>query len=198
MAGLGFSANDYEPHQGFEPLPNGEYVAMITEEEIKQTKAGTGQYLKFTWTVMDGQYTGRKLWSNHNIINPNETAQQIGRQEISAIAHAIGRPAASTSEELVNVPCKITVRIKQEAGREPSNEIKKWEAIRQPPFPGQTAPQPGAAPTPATAGMAPPPAMPAPAQATPVAPPQGYQQSPEQPAAAPQPPSGHTPPWSGN
>ena len=191
MAGLGFNPNDYEPHQGFEPLPNGDYVAMITEDDIKQTKAGTGQYLKFTWTVMDGQYTGRKLWSNHNIINPNESAQQIARQEISAIAHAIGRPRASTTEELVNRPCKITVVIRQEAGRDPSNEIKKWEAIGPQPFPGQSGSQSGAAPAPAAAGVAPPSAPSAPAQATPVAPPPGDFQ----------PPAGHpaaqdsVPPW---
>lgn len=191
MTGLGFSADEYDPHEGFEPLPNGDYVAMITEDEIKQTRAGTGQYLKLTWTVLDGQYTGRKLWSNHNIVNSNETAQQIARQEISAIAHAIGRPRASTTEELVNMPCRITVAIRQEAGREPSNVIKKWEAIGQHSFPGQSAPQPGAAPALAAEGMASPPATSAPSQATTAAPPpQDYQ-----------PPAGHpaaqysAPPW---
>ncbi|WP_422460294.1 DUF669 domain-containing protein, partial [Endozoicomonas sp. ALB115] len=157
MAGLGFKANDYSPAQGFEPLPNGDYVAMITDAEMKTTKAGNGQFLKLTWTVMDGQYSGRKVWSNHNIINLNETAQKIAREEISAIAHAIGRPEAGTTEELVNIPCRITLKIRQEAGRDPSNEIKKWEAIGQATFPthAQPAPQPAAAPAAPAPGVAP-------------------------------------------
>ncbi|UYM14281.1 DUF669 domain-containing protein [Endozoicomonas euniceicola] len=198
MAGLGFTANEYNPAQGFEPLPNGEYIAMISEAELKNTKAGTGQYIKFVWTVMDGEYSGRKVWSNHNIVNPNQTAQKIGREEISAIAHAIGRPDVNDTDHMINIPCKVSVVIKQETGRDPSNVIKKWEAISGAGFPGQQSaapqpvPQPGTAPAGApqpmaTATAAPQPATQAPPQ--PVAP----QQAPAQAlqAAAP----AGAPPW---
>ncbi|MTI13812.1 DUF669 domain-containing protein [Sansalvadorimonas verongulae] len=208
MAGLGFQANQYNPSQGFEPLPNGEYIAMITEAEIKNTKAGNGQYVKFTWAIVDGQYANRKLWSNHNIVNPNPTAEKIGREEISAIAHAIGRPDASDTDLFMNVPCKIKVKIKQETGRDPQNEIKNWEAVGQGSFPGQQAPfAQSHAPAPAPAQAAPQPAA-APAAAAPgMAPaPQagaavGYQGAPvAQQASAAKPPApgqapAAAPPW---
>ncbi|AMO55655.1 hypothetical protein GZ77_09010 [Endozoicomonas montiporae] len=199
MAGLGFKANDYSPAQGFEPLPNGDYIAMITESELKHTRAGTGQYIKFTWTVMDGEYSGRKIWSNHNIINPNQTAEKIAREEISAIAHAIDRPEARTTEEMENIPCSITLTIKQEDGRDPSNVIKKWEAINGAGFPAQQAPAPqqpvpGQQPQPTATPTAPPQRM-APAQTAP----QPATQAPPV-APAPQAPAQTTapagaPPW---
>ena len=207
MAGLGFTANEYNPAQGFEPLPNGDYIAMISEAELKNTKAGTGQYIKFVWTVMDGEYSGRKIWSNHNIVNPNQTAQKIGREEISAIAHAIGRPDVNDTDHMLNIPCSLTVSIKQETGRDPSNVIKKWEAINGAGFPGQQSapqsvpqsaapqpvPQPGTAPAGAPQPMAPAQAAPQPATQAPpqqVAPQQAPAQAPQTAAPAGAPPWG--------
>src|SRR5205823_847825 len=59
MADLhGFNANDIEPSANFEPLPAGSYLAAITESEMMDTKAGTGQYVKLTFQVLDGPSKG--------------------------------------------------------------------------------------------------------------------------------------------
>ncbi|WP_422490836.1 DUF669 domain-containing protein [Endozoicomonas sp. ALE010] len=49
MAQLGFNADDYDPTDEFEPLPPGEYLTMITEASLDNTKSG-GQMVKLTYT----------------------------------------------------------------------------------------------------------------------------------------------------
>ena len=46
MVALNFNANDVDPKKAFAPLPAGDYMALITESEMKTTNAGTGEYLK--------------------------------------------------------------------------------------------------------------------------------------------------------
>ena len=127
MAQLGFNAGDYDPADDFAPLPAGEYVVMITEGAVDYTSKG-GQMVKLTYTVMDGEFQGRKLWSNHNIVNNSPKAEEIARKEISRIAHAIGQPKLSDTDQLLNQVVRVTAIVKQDVGYNPKNEIKKWEA----------------------------------------------------------------------
>lgn len=64
------------------PLPEGKYHVAITDAQVRETRAGTGQYIKTEFTVMEGDYAKRKLWHNFNIKNPNEQAVEIGLQQI--------------------------------------------------------------------------------------------------------------------
>ena len=139
MAQLGFNAGDYDPADDFSPIPAGEYVVMMTEAVVDYTSKG-GQLVKLTYTVMDGEFQGRKFWSNHNIVNSNPKAEEIGRKEISRIAHAIGQPKLSDTDQLLNQVVRVTVIIKQDAGYAPKNEVKKWEAHNPQAAPAQQPP----------------------------------------------------------
>ena len=130
MAQICFNAGDYDPTDEFAPIPAGEYVVMITEGNVDYTSKG-GQMVKLTYTVMDGEFQGRKLWSQHNIVNRSPKAEEIGRKEISRIAHAIGQPKLNDTDELVNKVMRVSVIIKQDPGYNPRNEIKKWESQGQ-------------------------------------------------------------------
>ena len=125
MAQLGFNADDYDPADEFEPLPAGDYLTMITESSLENTKSG-GQMVKLTYTVMEGAFEGRKLWSQHNIINSSPKAEEIGRKEISRIAHAIGQPRINDTEQLLQQVVRITIVLKNDPGYGPKNEVKKW------------------------------------------------------------------------
>ena len=148
MAQLGFNAGEYDPTDGFTPLPAGDYVAMVTEAGVVYTKSG-GQMVKMTYTVMEGQFEGRKIWSQHNIVNNNPKAEEIGRKEISRIAHAIGQPQLNDTDHLLNQVMTIGIIIKQDPGYGPKNEVKKWTghnnrqptqpAPEQPPHPAAQA-----------------------------------------------------------
>lgn len=125
MANLnGFDANQVEPAAKFDPIPAGKYLAVITESEQKPTKAGTGNYLQLTFQIHEGIYKGRILWARLNLDNPNATAVQIARAELSAICRAVGVTAPGDSVELHNLPLMITVkcRKRQDTG-DITNEI---------------------------------------------------------------------------
>ena len=94
----GFDANAVEPAGNFEPIPAGKYLAVITESEMKPTKAGTGSYLQLTFQVIGGEFQNRLLWARLNIDNPNDTARKIAQGELSAICRAVNvnRPVALT------------------------------------------------------------------------------------------------------
>lgn len=130
MADLGgFDANNVEPCQDFEPIPAGKYPAVITDSEMKGTKAGTGQYLELTFEVIDGEHKGRRLWSRLNLDNPSPKAVQIAQAELSALCRAVGVLAPNDSVELHDLPLVIHVKCrKREDTGEITNEVKGYSA----------------------------------------------------------------------
>jgi len=142
MADLrGFDANQVEPSTDFDPIPADKYLAVITESEMKPNKAGTGRYLQLTFQVIEGEFKGRYLWSRLNLDNPNETAVQIARAELSAICRAVSVLAPNDSVELHNLPLMIAVKCRKRPDTgEITNEIKGFEKKDAPPKPMTATP----------------------------------------------------------
>ena len=125
MANLaGFDANTVEPAADFEPIPAGQYLAVITNAEKKPTKSGTGAYLELTFQVIEGEYKGRLLWARLNIENPSAMAVKIALGELSAVCRAVGVLQPKDSCELHNLPLVISVKQKADSEGELRNEIK--------------------------------------------------------------------------
>jgi len=137
MANLnGFNANEVEPVDDLEPIPAGKYVAVITDSEMKPTKSGTGNYLQLTFQIIEGEYANRLLWVRLNLDNPNGTAVEIARRELSSICRAVGVMVPTDSTDLHNLPCFIHVRVKRRSDTgELQNEVKGYsrrDATAQP------------------------------------------------------------------
>lgn len=148
MADLsGFDANQVEPSSDLDPIPAGKYLAVITESEMAPNKAGTGHYLKLTFQVIEGQFKNRLLWTRLNLDNPNATAVQIARGELSAICRAVGVLAPSDSVELHNLPLVIHVKCKKRTDTgEITNEIKGYAKKETPPPAAPATPAAGSTP----------------------------------------------------
>jgi len=129
MADLrGFNANNVEPMDQFEPIPAGKYLAMVTASEMEANKAGTGRFLKLTFTILEGEHKNRTLWARFNLENPNELAVKIARAELAALCRAVGVVTPNDSVELHNLPLVIRVKCKKrEDTDEITNEIKGYE-----------------------------------------------------------------------
>jgi hypothetical protein len=128
MADLqGFDANTVEPSDELEPIPAGKYIAVITDSEMKPTKSGSGNYLQLTFQIVEGEYANRLLWVRLNLDNPNATAVEIARRELSSICRSVGVLVPSDSTDLHNLPCCIHVRVKRRNDTgELQNEIKGY------------------------------------------------------------------------
>ena len=151
MASLNFNAETVQPDAGFDPVPAGDYPVVVTDSEMKPTKAGTGHYLQLTLQVIDGQAKGRLIWYRLNIQNPNATAQEIGLRQLSALCHAVGKLQVQDSTELHGIPFVARVIVREDPNYGPSNEVKSVKGFNQQPAPQPTqqpAPQPAATTTP--------------------------------------------------
>lgn len=114
MASLNnFDANNVDPSVALDPIPAGKYIAVITETEMKPTKAGGGKYLQLTFQIVDGDHKGRLVWARLNLENKSEMTVKIARGELSAICRAVGVMAPKDSVELHNIPLEINVGVKK-------------------------------------------------------------------------------------
>lgn len=129
MANLnGFNANEVDPAVSFDPVPAGKYLAIVTESEMKPTKAGTGQYLQLTFQIIEGEFKGRLAWARLNLDNPSAMAVKIARSELSSICRASGVMQPRDSVELHNLPLVICVGCKKRDDTgDITNEIKGYE-----------------------------------------------------------------------
>lgn len=110
---LNFDATQVQPQQEFDLLPAGKYLAQVIDSEVVPTKARTGQMLKLTFEIMDGEYANRRLWARLNIANENAQAQQIGLAQLSALCHAVGVTKLTDSLELHEKPVLVTVKVRK-------------------------------------------------------------------------------------
>ena len=142
MADLnGFDAHEVDPNVGFDPIPAGKYLAVITATEMKPTKNGKGEYLQIEFEVIDGPHKGRKVWDRLTLKHPNEQTVQIARGTLSALCRAVGVMKPKDSIELHNLPLVISVGCKnRDDNGEPTNIIKGYAKRESSGVPGPSRP----------------------------------------------------------
>ena len=134
MANLGQSFNTSEMPQGdnnFEPIPAGWYTCTIGSAEIKDTKAGTGQYIAIRYNVTGPTHEGRVIFGNINFRNPNPKAQEIGIQQLGDIMRGIGLASLEDTDQLIGGQLEIKVKISPpNNGYEASNDVSGFKALK--------------------------------------------------------------------
>lgn len=173
MANLGgqFLGRNVAPDEGRDPIPAGDYLAMIVDSDMKSTKDGRGQYLELVHQIVDGPFKGRKVWARLNLVNANQQTATIAQAQLSSITHALGLQDTpiSDSQQLHNRPLVIRVSYEKADGQRrtsDSNDVKGWKspsATAAPTagvgagtvgMPPQSAPAPAAGPAPWMRGKA--------------------------------------------
>ena len=113
MATINFNVSEVAPAQEFQPLPEGKYEAVISDSDVKPTRAGNGSYIQLEFEVVSGEYKGRRLWGRYNVENTNREAVEIGRAQFSAVCQAAGVPSPRDTAELHNRTLVLSVRCKR-------------------------------------------------------------------------------------
>jgi Protein of unknown function (DUF669). len=151
MAILNFDSTKVEAGE-FEPIPAGEYRAMIVSSEMKDTAAGRGdKRLDLRFEIVDGKHKGRKLFENLNLIRVGKTEKdatttKIAQQRLKMICEAVGKTHIKDSAELHNKPMLVDVVIEAGSGTyKDRNVIKKFAPLgpvapHEPPQPAQEEP----------------------------------------------------------
>jgi len=153
MATISFNAAEVQP-TSFDALPPGSYEAVVSNSESRPMKSGNGMGFNFEFEIISGNFKGRKVFAwitfEHRT---SPQAQQIGREQLSALCRAVGVTQLNDTVQLHNLPLMITLGIdKNDPTR---NVVKAYK-----PKDGAAAPAPAsAAATPAggtaAAGAAP-------------------------------------------
>ena len=151
MAKLNLNPADFENISDGAPeiLPVGDYTMQIVQSDLRDTKAGDGQYLWLELEILGPKYMGRKYWERVNLFNKNETTVKIARKTLSNICAALGFSALpDDSEQLHFKPLKVVITHKE-------NKMGNLET-RAAYYPtGASTPAAPAAPAPAQTGAAP-------------------------------------------
>jgi hypothetical protein len=131
MAELSF--DNYEFAEGtsndYDLLPEGWYTASVNSAELRETKAGTGNYLNMRYDIIGPDHAGRVVFGMITIRNPNQTAERIGREQLSSLAAAIGmKEMPRDSDELIGNTVSIKVGVEKSAEYGDKNTVKGFKS----------------------------------------------------------------------
>lgn len=137
-------------------LPVGEYIAEVTNSDYKVTKNGTGKYIELEFTILDGEYAGRKFWDRLNVVNENKQAQDISNATLKDILTAVGHVGRfRDTSNLHNIPMKMKISITTRKGSGEEQNSARYSGLnKSTPTVRAAAPQ-GAAAAPAASGAKP-------------------------------------------
>ena len=110
-------------------LPAGWYSATISGAEVKETKAGTGEYIAIKYSITGPTHQGRVIFGNLNIKNPNPKAEEIGRQQLGDIMRAIGLARVTDTDQLIGGSLVIKLDVKEDEKYGERNEVKGFKAV---------------------------------------------------------------------
>jgi len=130
MSFLEINLDDLPVDTNFELLPVGWYTAHISDAEVRQTKAGTGEYIAIKYEITGPSHQGRTVFGNLNIKNPNPKAEEIGRQQLGHVMRAIGLTKVSDTDQLIGGD--LSIKLKLNPGTDqyaPSNDVSGFKAI---------------------------------------------------------------------
>jgi hypothetical protein len=127
MADLGgYDATQVKDSE-FEALPAGEYRALITESERKDTKDNVSELLEVKLQIVDGPFINRTVIDRFNLWNKNPTATKIAQQQFKKVCEAVNLPKPGDSSNLHMKPLMIKLAVKEYNGRL-QNEVKGYRA----------------------------------------------------------------------
>lgn len=131
MAKFNFDVSEVDvtaPQGGgsYDPVPEADYTLKALEAEEKDTSTG-GVMIKVKFEITRGEFNGRYIWQNFNIVNKSEAAQRIGRQQLVSWATACGKADCDDTDKLIEKQFSATVGIeKGTGGYAASNRIKAF------------------------------------------------------------------------
>ena len=127
---LNVNLENVEAQGSFECVPAGDYVLNVEDAEVRETKAGTGEYISVQFNIIKGEYEGRKIFTMFNIKNPNQKAVDIGLSQLKSLLLAANASSFQLKSvaELLGLTIKAKVAIKSSTEYGDQNVVKSYSA----------------------------------------------------------------------
>ena len=123
MGNMNFSSEGIERPGNYDPMPNGDYPAIISESQMKHPKDQYGQpdttrpaYLELKLIIIEGEFKGRTVFDRLHLNNANETTRKIAKGTLASILDAVGLVSINDSSELHNKPLMAKLVVKPASG----------------------------------------------------------------------------------
>lgn len=85
-----FDFTDVEVKNEYATLPAGEYPTLIEEIKLEDSKNKEGvKFLSFTFSIIEGDNKGRKIFKNLIVKHSNTEAIRISREQIRTISDLV-------------------------------------------------------------------------------------------------------------
>ena len=124
-----FNVADLPASQDFEPVPAGWYSVDIKAADVKQTKSGTGEYIKLQLAITGPTHAGRVVFCNLNVRNANPDAEKIGRAQMGDVMRSTGITRLTDTDQLINKTLSAKLSVKAATADYPaSNDVKGFKA----------------------------------------------------------------------
>ena len=121
-----FDATNVPPDEGFTPVPAGDYTVAICESERGPNKAGTGENLKLSLQILDGEHKGRKVNTWLCIRHQKPDTQRMALGALSAICRAVGVMKPNAPSELHTRPMLVAITVSKGSDGDPTNNVKRF------------------------------------------------------------------------
>jgi len=135
-----FNASAYNV---YEPIPAGQYPAIIVQSEMRMNKAGTGEYLLLVFELIEGEHAGKRVSTRLNLKHPNPRAVEIASSKLASIMRAVGVTNPQDTSELHDTPLLIQVVVEQgQNGQDSFNEVvafRRFVKAQPKPSPGSSS-----------------------------------------------------------
>ncbi len=141
LSQVGLDPEVPEAGEGFEVLPAGEYTCVITADDVRDNKKGTGKLIELDLKITAGQYTGVNLKDYISLTNPNADAARIGQGQLKKICNLCGvsYPPTDTSKlwgKPLNIRVSVESFVSNKSGETlKSNKIKAYKPAGAAPDP---------------------------------------------------------------
>ena len=129
MVQVNHNTEDHPAQTPFDPLPEGEYVVVLDKAERKNLRdPASGARLACEFTVIRGEYEGRKLFDGFNLWHVKDEPRQISERQFSSLINACGKLAVADTDELLHIPVVAVVKIRPASGGfDAQNQIKTYK-----------------------------------------------------------------------
>ena len=124
-----YNVTDLPKGTNYEVLPEGWYTSTINGAEIRNTKAGNGQYIAAQYSITGPTHQGRVVFGNLNIKNPSAKAEEIGRQQLGDLMRAIGLSSVSDTDQLIGGQLNIKLTINKSEQYGDRNDVTGYKAL---------------------------------------------------------------------
>ena len=111
MADLGnFNADDYK--DDYAEVPEGDYKAILSEANWKDTNDGGGRYINCRFQITDEKNNGAIVFEILNLENKNSKAVEIANETLAKICRAVGTIKPGNTDEILNKELVVIIKHK--------------------------------------------------------------------------------------